>query len=152
MNRDAAAGHELLITRDFDTPRERVYAAFTDADALAQWFGPVGFSAPRETVDIDARPGGHQRFVMVSDEDPDVRVPIDARFTEVVENELLVGAEAVPGDQGPGTEVTLRVEFHDEHGTTRLVVRQGPHPEEMVAMADAGWESSLTKLDRLLAV
>jgi DNA polymerase-4 len=152
MPTDSAAGHELLITRVFDAPRERVYAAFTDADALAQWSGPVGFSVPRETVDIDPRPGGHQRFVIVSDEDPDVRVPVDARFTEVVENELLVGTDVVPADQGPGTGMALRLEFHDDGGTTRLVVRQGPHADEMVATAGAGWESSFTKLDRLLAV
>ncbi len=44
-----------------------------------------------------------------------------------------------------------RIEFHDEDGRTRLVIRQGPlHPGDG-GMARAGWESSFTKLDTLLA-
>jgi len=148
-----AVGNELVITRMFDAPRELVYRAFTDPDQLAQWFGPVGFSVPRETVEIDVRVGGHQRFVMVSDTDPDKKSPVNATFDEVVENELLVGSEeweGVPGQQGP-YRLTMRVEFHDEGGKTRLVLRQGPYTPEIEEMARQGWESSFTKLDALLA-
>ena len=52
----------IEITRIFDAPRELVYQAFTDPDQLAQWFGPVGCSVPRDSIEIDARPGGHLRF------------------------------------------------------------------------------------------
>ena len=64
---DDAPTKELVITRTFDAPREIVYRAFVDPDRLAQWFGLVGFSVPRETVDIDARAGGHQRLAIVSE-------------------------------------------------------------------------------------
>jgi uncharacterized protein YndB with AHSA1/START domain len=144
---------ELVITRTFDAPRELVYKAFTDPDQIAQWFGPVGWSVPRDTVSIDARSGGHQRMTMVSDDDPEMTSPVDATFTEVIENELLVGTErweGVPGEQPPG-EMTARIEFHDEGGKTRVVIRQGPYTETMVDMARQGWESSFTKLDTLLA-
>ncbi len=100
---EAAANKELVITRVFDAPPELVYRAFIDPYQLAQRFGPVGFSVPRETVEIDARVGGHQRFVMVSDEDPEVTSPVTARFTEIIENQLLGGvedSECEPGDQG----------------------------------------------------
>jgi uncharacterized protein YndB with AHSA1/START domain len=150
---DATPDKELVITRTFAAPRELVYKAFTDPDQLAQWFGPEGFSVPRDTVDIDARVGGHQRFVMVSDADPDMKAPVDATFTEVVENELLVGSEeweGVPGQQ-EGGRMSVRLEFHDEGDKTRLVLRQGPYTTEMEDMARQGWESSFTKLDALLA-
>ncbi len=149
---DSTVTSELVITRIFNAPRELVYRAFTDPDQLAQWFGPVGFSVPRDTVDVDVRVGGHQRFVMVSDDDPGMRSPVNARFTEVVENELLVGAEEVegiPGQQGT-VHMYLRLEFHDEDGGTRLVLRQGPYTEQMEGMAREGWNSSFTKLDALL--
>ena len=44
----------------------------------------------------------------------------------------------------------LRIEFHDEGGKTRLVLRQGPYTDDMEPMARAGWGSSFTKLDALL--
>jgi uncharacterized protein YndB with AHSA1/START domain len=143
------AGQELVITRTFDAPRALVYRAFTDPDQLAAWFGPAGFSVPRETVEIDARPGGVERFTMVSDTDPAMASPVNARFTEVIENELLVGVEAGPG---PAASMTLRIEFHEEPGDrTRLVIRQGPFPGEIADMAREGWLSSFPNLDKLLA-
>ncbi len=144
---------EITISRVFDAPRDLVYRAFTDPDQLAQWFGPVGFSVPRDTVDIDARVGGHQRLVMVSDDDPAQRSPIDATFSEVVENELLVGyqdVEGIPGTSGV-LRFTLRLEFQEEPGgKTRLELRQGPFAEQMGKDTVLGWESSFTKLDALL--
>ncbi len=147
------ATKEVAISRVFDAPRHLVYRAFIDPDQLAQWFGPVGCSVPRDTIDVDARVGGHLRLVMVVDDDPGFRSPIDARFTEVVENELLVGemvAEGVPGAAGP-LQVTLRLEFHDEPGgKTRLELRQGPFPDQLGRDTEQGWDSSFTKLDALL--
>jgi uncharacterized protein YndB with AHSA1/START domain len=144
---------DLIISRIFYAPRELVYQAFTDADQLAQWFGPVGYSVPRDTVQIDARAGGYQRFVMLNDANPAERSAVDATFTEVIENELLVGYQDVVGI--PGTEgivrFMLRVELHDEgDGKTRLELRQGPHSAEMESNARLGWESSFAKLDALL--
>lgn len=145
--------HEITISRIFDAPRELVYRAFVDPDQLCQWFGPVGFSVPCETVQIDARAGGFQRFVMVSDEDPAFRSPIDATFTEVIENELLVGHQEVEGIPGTTGRVRfrLRLEFHEEaNGKTRLELRQGPFTKQMGDDTQAGWGSSFTKLDSLL--
>jgi uncharacterized protein YndB with AHSA1/START domain len=150
---ELTATRELVITRTFDAPRELVYRAFVDPDHLAKWFGPAGFSVPRDSVEVDARVGGKFRFEMVSDSDPKLRSPVDAIFTEVVENELLVGYEeweGVPGMQPPG-RLHMRIELNDENGKTRLVLRQGPYSDAMEGDARAGWESSFTKLDALLA-
>jgi uncharacterized protein YndB with AHSA1/START domain len=145
---------ELVMTRVFDAPRELVYRAFTDEDQLAQWFGPVGWSVPRDSVSIDARTGGAFDFRMVNDSDPSQASPVTSTFTEVIENELLVGrenVEGIPGFDGI-VEMYLRLEFHDEgEGKTRLELRQGPYSAEMEGNAREGWGSSFTKLDALLA-
>jgi uncharacterized protein YndB with AHSA1/START domain len=150
---DTAGTTELVISRVFDAPRELIYQAFTDPGQLSQWFGPIGYSVPRDTVEIDARPGGYQRFVMVNDEDPTEASPVDATFDEVVENELLVGyqdVEGIPGMQGK-VRFMLRIELHDDGaGRTRLELRQGPYTPEIIENASLGWESSFTKLDTLL--
>ena len=148
-----SATKDMLITRTFAAPPGRVFRAFTDPGQLARWFGPVGYSVPLESVQIDLRVGGHQRFVMVSDSDPRERSAVDAEFTEIIANELIVGVESwegVPELQDP-TNMHLRLEFHDEGGSTRLVVRQGSYTEEVEQMAREGWNSSFTKLDELLA-
>ncbi|HEY7324492.1 MAG TPA: SRPBCC domain-containing protein [Streptosporangiaceae bacterium] len=146
--------YELALTRIFDAPRELVYQAFVDPDQIAQWFGPIGWVVPRDTVEVDARPGGYQRFVMVNADDASQRSPVNATFTEVVANELLVGeekVEGIPGFEGLVT-LTLRLEFHEEPGgKTRLELRQGPFTHQLEEGSREGWNSSFGKLDDLLA-
>ena len=47
---------EFTITRTFDAPRERVWRAWTDAEALAQWWGPKGTTM--RVLKLEFRPGG----------------------------------------------------------------------------------------------
>jgi uncharacterized protein YndB with AHSA1/START domain len=144
-----AAKEQITLSRVFDASPELVYRAFVDPDQLCQWFGPDGFSVPFESVQIDARPGGFQRFTLVSDADPEIRSRVDATFAEVVENELLAGHQEIQGT--PGTRIMLRLEFHqDTNGKTRLDLRQGPFTEERGQDTEAGWESSFGRLDSLL--
>jgi uncharacterized protein YndB with AHSA1/START domain len=140
---------EISLSRVLDAPRDLVYRAFVDPDQLCQWFGPAGFSVPCETVQSDARTGGFQRFVLVSDADPGHRTPVDVALSEVVEDELLV-AHADIGTEGTG-RIRLRLEFLDQGGgRTRLELRQDPSRGEICDDPEAAWESSFTRLDSLL--
>jgi uncharacterized protein YndB with AHSA1/START domain len=47
---------ELVITRVVNAPRELVWKAFTEAERLAQWWGPVGYTMLVRTLDF--RSGG----------------------------------------------------------------------------------------------
>jgi uncharacterized protein YndB with AHSA1/START domain len=144
-----AAKEEIILSRVFDASPELVYRAFVDPDQLCLWFGPEGFSVPCESVQIDARPGGFQRYILVDDADPAMRSQVDVTFAEVVENELLAGHQEIEG--ASGTRVMLRLEFHQEpQDRTRLALRQGPFPEERRQLTKAGWESSFARLDSLL--
>lgn len=53
----------LIIQRTFDSPRERVFDAWTDPDQVDQWWGPDGFTTV--TDEMDATPGGVWKFEMV---------------------------------------------------------------------------------------
>ena len=144
-----AAKEEIALSRVFDAPPELVYRAFVDPDQLCLWFGPEGFSVPCESVQIDARPGGFQRFTLESDTAPEIRSRVDVTFAEVVENELLAGHQEIEGTAG--SRVMLRLEFQQEaDGKTRLDLRQGPFTEERGEDTKAGWESSFGRLDSLL--
>jgi uncharacterized protein YndB with AHSA1/START domain len=145
--------YDIEVTRVVDAPPERVYKAFTDPDQFAEWYGPVGFPVDRATVELDAWVGGRQRFAMVGDADPSMRTEFDGRFIEVVQNELLSSSGAwdgIPGQAGAWSS-NLRVEFHDQDGRTRLVVREGPHPPGTADLGRQAWEMMLPKLESLLS-
>lgn len=53
--------HDMTVTRVFDAPRELVYKAWTDPEAIPQWWGPAYLTT---TVDkMEVRKGGIWRFV-----------------------------------------------------------------------------------------
>ncbi len=52
---------EMLITREFDAPRELVFKACTDPALLSQWWGPRYLTT--EVDQMDVRPGGQWRFI-----------------------------------------------------------------------------------------
>lgn len=142
---------DLVIERLFDAPPDAVYEAFVDPDLLSQWFGPVGFSVPRESIDVDAKPGGHQKLTMINDADPEQASPVEAIFDEVVPGKLLVGHEVLNEMMAEmfGTpQISLRVEFEPAgDGQTMVRIVQGPYQESFEPMARAGWHSSFVKLD-----
>lgn len=141
------------ISRVLDAPRELVYRAFTDPDHFAAWWGPIGSSLPREEIEFDVRPGGHQRWTEVSSADPGIRVRIHVDLTDVIDGELLDGLMHVTGQLPDGVEpfeTRVRVEFHDEAaGRTRLKIRQWL-PPHLTGSAEQGWREALTELDTTL--
>ena len=145
---------QLALTRIFDAPRALVYQAFTDPDHLAAWWGPIGNSLPRDEIEFDVRPGGHQRWTEVVAADPRIRVHVHFDLMQVVDGELLDGTMHVSG-QLPGGfepfETRMRVEFHDEpDGRTRLEIRQWL-AEHLAGPSENGWREAFTKLDATLA-
>jgi len=62
VNVNAEPGtQEILITREFDAPRELVFKACTDPQLVAQWWGPRRYSTYVDKMDV--RPGGQWRFI-----------------------------------------------------------------------------------------
>lgn len=60
----AFADEELVIRRTFDAPRDLVFRAWTDADHLARWWGPRGYTC--HSGKLDLRPGGSYHYGMTS--------------------------------------------------------------------------------------
>ncbi len=53
---------EIVITRDFDAPRSRVFDAWTKPEVLRHWFGPRGWSLV--VCEVDLKVDGAWRFVV----------------------------------------------------------------------------------------
>ena len=52
---------EIVITREFDAPRELVFKACMDPELIPQWWGPRYLTTEVDRMDV--RPGGQWRFI-----------------------------------------------------------------------------------------
>ncbi len=142
--------HTLVIEREFDAPRELLWKVWTEPDEIAKWWGPEGLTTPRETIEIDLRPGGVCKMTMVGPDGEEY--PNDGTFRVVEPLERLVlGEEGIAHPMIESQETT--VEFLDLGGNrSKLVITaRMVCAEELIDMANAGWNSQLDKLVVLLA-
>jgi uncharacterized protein YndB with AHSA1/START domain len=149
---DAAVDDRILrLVRVFDAPRERVYAAWTDPEQFAEWFGPQGV----RTVycDLDVRVGGAWRL---QGEDERRRYAVSGVYLEVKPPERLRFTWAWH-DKGEHAntrehETVVTVEFRALGARTEMNLVQGRFVDATgTANHNRGWTSSLVKLDALLA-
>ena len=143
------AGEQIIITRIFDAPRAAVFAAWTEPDQVATWFGPEHFDTPRDKVHIDLRAGGRYELTMVQ-RDGGAAFPVGYDILEVVEPALLVLRSDPMPEIGMHEPTVVRVELHDHGPKTRVTLTDGPYPPGM-AHAEAGWQSAFGKLAARLA-
>jgi uncharacterized protein YndB with AHSA1/START domain len=141
---EPAAAEQILITRIFDASRADVFRAWTDPDAVAEWFGPAHFDTPRDRVHIDLRVGGRYELTMVK-RDSGAEYPVGYEIVELVVPELLVlRSDPMPG-AGMHEPIVVRVELHDHGDKTRMTLSDGPYPAGQ-RHAEAGWRAALDKL------
>ena len=106
---------------EFLTPtREAVFAAWTDADAFCQWFGPDGFTCTVREMDV--RPGGRARFDMASGDGTVFTNRFD--YLEVVPVERLVLDHGSDADDDPARFRVTIVLDEQADGKTVLTLRQ----------------------------
>lgn len=142
----ASSDRELVTTRVFDVPRERLFRAWTDPEQLAQWWGPNGFTNAFQELDL--RPGGVWRFVMRGPNG--VEHPNENVFVEIVEPERLVLRHL-----GPVHEFLAAFLFEDLGGRTRLVWRMvftsAEEYEKVKSFVPTANEQNLDRLEAVLA-
>jgi uncharacterized protein YndB with AHSA1/START domain len=144
----AAADQEVLITRIFEAPRERVFKAWTDPDEVAAWYGPEQFDTPRDRIRIDPRVGGRYELTMV-ERGSGAEFTIGYDIVELVEPELIVLRSDPMPEMGMHQPTITRVELQDLGGRTRMTLTDGPYTESR--HAEAGWSAAFDKLAGLVA-
>ncbi|MBI0583263.1 MAG: SRPBCC domain-containing protein [Methanomassiliicoccus sp.] len=151
---------EMVVSRTFDAPRERVWRAWTEPELIKQWWGPKGFTAP--VIELDLRNGGKYLFNMRSPEGQDFWSA--GVFKEVVKEERITVIDSFADQEGnivPASfygltgawplESEVTVTFEDLGGRARIIIRQPGIPAgEGVEVSSAGWKESLDKLAELL--
>ncbi len=144
---------EIIITREFDAPRELVFKAHTDAAIYAQWLGPRGYTTVVET--LDARSGGSWRFVS-TDKDGN-QFGFHGVYHEVLAPERMIGTfefEGLP-ESGHVEFDTSRFEELPSNRTRLTILAVYQSVEDRDGMIANGMESGMnegfSRLDELLA-
>jgi len=139
---------EIVLTRDFNAPRELVFDACTRPDYLQQWYGPHGFTMT--ITESDVRPAGFLRFTL---HDPNgANYSGKVVYIEVDSPERLVYDHS---DEG-GDELTFRVttSFSEDGDKTRIEIRMRFQTVEArdAAISSGSVEMGYQTLDRLAEV
>jgi uncharacterized protein YndB with AHSA1/START domain len=166
MTASEAAHKEFTISRTFNAPREVVWKAWTDRDALAQWWGPKGCVI--DVTKFEARPGGMFHYSM--------GLPNGDKwwgrfiYREIVKPERIVFVNSFSNESGDVTrapfsdkwpkEIVNHVTLTEEGGKTTLSLRGGPVDvtdeeramfEGMFASMQQGFGGTFDQLDAYLA-
>jgi uncharacterized protein YndB with AHSA1/START domain len=129
---------QILITREFDAPKELVYKAFTTPELVKRWW-----NAKRGEVtiaEIDLRVGGTWRYVMVAD--GGFEVGFHGKYREIVPNERIVSTEVFEGY--PDEEAVNTATFTEADGRTTLTILvQHTSKEARDAHINSGMEAGM---------
>jgi len=145
----AAADRQVLITRIFDAPRERVFKAWADPDQVAAWYGPEHLDTPRDRIHIDLRVGGRRYELTMVQRDGGAEFAISYEIVELVEPELIVLRSNPMPHRGMHEAAITRVEFIDHGTNTRMTLSDGPYPAGR-DHAEAGWTAAFDNLAALV--
>jgi uncharacterized protein YndB with AHSA1/START domain len=94
---------EIVMTREFDAPRELVFEAHSKCEHFVKWWGPRRYALAE--CEMDFRPGGRYRFVHRGPEGVEEH-GFRGEYREVVPPERIVWTfewEGMPGHVSVGT-------------------------------------------------
>jgi uncharacterized protein YndB with AHSA1/START domain len=137
----------LTIKRTLKAPAEKVFAAWTQPEALKRWFGP----SDEMTIPVaqtDLRVGGRYRIIMRGTSGEEHRV--GGVYKEIVPNRKLVFSWA--WESTPEVESLVTVEITPEDGGCVLTLTHERFPDETSRDRHRnGWTGSFERLGRYLS-
>lgn len=154
-----AQSHDLTLTRMIEAPPERVWAALTEAEQIAQWWGPEGFTAPKVVADI--APGGTTLVCMTApgfplmcnswtytDIVPGERLAFDNGWADENGNAIDPASLGLPPDIPAVVPHVIEISAGPDGGTELSWSEFGYASAETAALSRSGLEQVLDKLKR----
>jgi uncharacterized protein YndB with AHSA1/START domain len=137
----------LSLQRHYPVAPEKVWRAWTDAEALKRWWGPGGPEAV-SLVQLDVRVGGRFRIVFGGPRGDEHEV--QGTYKEVVANRRLAFTWTWPRTT-PERESLVTIAFKPAAGGTELEFVHAQHFDEKVRDGHLrGWTEAFAKLERFL--
>lgn len=137
----------VRLHRVLRAPAERVYRAFLDADALAKWLPPNGFTC--KVHQLDALVGGTYRMTFTNFTTGDGH-SFGGKYLELVPNERIRHDDNFDDPDLPGTMITTITFTPVSVGTELLVVQEGIPDAIPAEQCYLGWQESLVLLGKLV--
>jgi uncharacterized protein YndB with AHSA1/START domain len=144
----------LTIRRVFNESIERVFQAWTDAEILVSWFGPVGFTVTKSEIDL--RKGGEYLIVIRSPEGETIKhfgeyvevfPPQRLVFTWLLEN------QACRGSRNQCTETLVSIDFKPAGEYTEVLLTHERLPSKEAYDGHMfGWSSTFDSFEYFVAI
>jgi uncharacterized protein YndB with AHSA1/START domain len=142
MSKGTVRFHRVLKSK-----AERVYKAFTDADAMAKWLPPNGFTG--KVNEMDARVGGGYKMSFTNFSTGSSH-SFGGEFIELVPNEKIRYTDKFDDPNLPGEMMTTVTLKEVSVGVELNVVQEGIPEAIPVEACYLGWQESLTLLAKLV--
>ena len=141
------SNNTVRLHRVFAAKTERVYKAFIDADAMAKWLPPNGFTG--KVHEMDARVGGSYKMSFTNFSTGNSH-SFGGEFVEMVPNEKLVYTDKFDDPNLPG-EMRTTIEIKQVSvGTEINIVQEGIPDAIPLEACYLGWQESLALLKMLV--
>lgn len=137
----------VKLHRVFKTTPNKVYRAFTEADALSCWLPPYGFTC--KVHSLEAKVGGKFRMSFTNFTTANGH-SFGGEFIELVTDQLIKYTDKFDDPNLPG-EILVTVNIRQVMCGTEVHVVQENIPTVIpVEMCYLGWQESLSKLANLI--
>lgn len=139
--------NKVTLHRVFTAPVEKVFKAFTDADAMAAWIPPYGFVC--KVHSFDAKIGGLYKMSFTNFTTGKSH-SFGGEYLEIIPGELLKYNDQFDDPNLPGQMITTIKLKTVLCGTELFVTQEGIPDVIPIEMCYLGWQESLDKLKRLV--
>jgi len=142
---------EIVMTREFDAPRELVFEAHSSCEHMSRWWGPRKYEFA--SCEIDFRPGGKWRVVHRGPDGEEYA--FYGEYREILRPERIVWTFEFEGFPGSVSVETMTLEEHDGK-TTFTATSVYDTVEQRDQMLQSGMEEgateSMERLDEYLEI
>lgn len=137
----------VKLHRVLTAPPERIYRAFLDADAMAKWLPPHGFTG--KVHELDAKVGGTYKMSFTNFSTGSSH-SFGGKYLELVPNERIRHTDSFDDPNLPGQMITT-ISLQPVLVGTEVNITQEGIPEMIPTEACyLGWQESLTLLGQLV--
>ncbi len=139
--------NSVSLLRVLKANPEKIYRAFTDANAIASWLPPYGFLCVVHNMEVKQGGGYRMSFINFSTGNGH---SFGGKYIEVKPNELLKYSDKFENPNLVG-EITTSIFLKKVScGTELKIIQEGIPSVIPIEMCYLGWQESLDKLKKLV--